>query len=310
MCYQSDQLVIQHLSQLSFTLAYVKNPIPYVGTSFLKLKDVSIPDMLFNQISCYWAEIADAHLTSEQVDFLKNSLDSKGLVLDLGCGHGRHSILLSKAGYLMVGLDISRQLLNVAKNRADAANVDLSLVLADMRSLPFKQGVLSAVISLDSSFGYLRSEDEDLKSFREISRILTNNGTFLIDLFNKGHLIRRQSNRISFVVASNFLKSHSSLAKIFAGLFKWREYPSFCLYEKSRVNSKRQLLQLFWVFKDKKAGKISTVNHIVRLYNFPQLQMLLRKAGLKVTKVCGNYDGERYTEGAKRLILRVSNAAE
>jgi ubiquinone/menaquinone biosynthesis C-methylase UbiE len=268
--------------------------------------NLSTSNMLFNQMSKYWIEIADAHLTINQIEFLKNNVPSDGLVLDLCCGHGRHAIPLSNAGYSIVGLDISRNLLTIAKRTADDANVDLPLVLADMRFLPFRHAVFSAVISLDSSFGYLPSEAEDLKSFHEISRILEINGICSVDLFNEPYLIEHQSAWLSFKISEIYFR-FQPFREMFARLFEWREYPSLYLHEKSRVNSKRQLWSLFWVFCNKKNGIITTFYHFIRLYNLPQIRTLMQKAGLQVTATFGNYNGDNYNRDSRRLILKASN---
>jgi ubiquinone/menaquinone biosynthesis C-methylase UbiE len=268
--------------------------------------NLSTSNMFFSQMSKYWIEIADAHLTINQIEFVKNSMPSDGLVLDLCCGHGRHAIPLSKAGYSIVGLDISRNLLNIAKSAADDANIELPLVLADMRFLPFRHAVFSAVISLDSSFGYLPSETEDLKSFHEISRILATNGICLVDLFNEPYLIEHQSAWLRFKISEIYFK-FQSLPEMFVHLFQWREYSTFYLHEKNRVNSQRQIWSLFWVFCDKKRGIIRTFYHFLRLYNLPQIRALMQKARLQVTATFGNYNGANYNRDSKRLILKASN---
>ncbi|MGD0996319.1 MAG: class I SAM-dependent methyltransferase [Candidatus Bathyarchaeia archaeon] len=106
---------------------------------------------VFDEMGVYWAEIADQNSTERQTQFIKNTLKENGLVLDLACGTGRHLIPLSKEGYNMVGLDISLNLLKIAKNRWS----HIQLVRGDTRCLPFKAGAFSATVSMDTSFGYL-----------------------------------------------------------------------------------------------------------------------------------------------------------
>ena len=67
----------------------------------------------------YWAEIADKNQTERQIQFLKSHLKPAGYVLDLACGSGRHSIASKPEGYMMVGLDVSRSLLKIAKQRSN-----------------------------------------------------------------------------------------------------------------------------------------------------------------------------------------------
>jgi ubiquinone/menaquinone biosynthesis C-methylase UbiE len=106
---------------------------------------------VFNEMGKYWAEIADQNSTDCQVKFVKSTLKPDGLVLDLACGTGRHIIPLSKEGYNMVGLDVSSNLLRIAKKQEG----DVQLIKADMRFLPFAAEAFSAAVSMDTSFGYL-----------------------------------------------------------------------------------------------------------------------------------------------------------
>ena len=59
-------------------------------------------------------------------------------VLDLGCGAGRHSILLGKAGFQVVALDISETALKILEARLNTASIDnVTLVENEMWDLPF-----------------------------------------------------------------------------------------------------------------------------------------------------------------------------
>jgi hypothetical protein len=62
-----------------------------------------------------------------------------------------------------------------------------------------------------------------------------------------------------------------------------------------------------WLFHDKKTGQVTVARHVVRLYSLLQLQQLFQKAGLHVTQVFGDYNGESYGELSSRLIVRAEN---
>ncbi len=60
------------------------------------------------------------------------------MVLDLGCGAGRHSIFLGKAGFHVVALDVSETALKILKGRLKTASIDnVTLVKHEMWELPF-----------------------------------------------------------------------------------------------------------------------------------------------------------------------------
>lgn len=58
---------------------------------------------------------------------------AEGAVLDLPCGPGRHLVPLAQRGLQLCGVDLSHAYLTEAKERADAAGVNVELVQADMR---------------------------------------------------------------------------------------------------------------------------------------------------------------------------------
>ncbi len=68
-------------------------------------------------------------------------------VLDLGCGAGRHSILLGKAGFLVVALDISETALQTLEARLKTASIDnVTVVKHKMWDLPFINDYFDSVI--------------------------------------------------------------------------------------------------------------------------------------------------------------------
>ncbi len=239
---------------------------------------------VFDAMGVYWAEIADQNPTHKQVKFIKNTLKPEGLILDLACGTGRHTIPLSEEGYGVVGLDISRKLLKIAKSRQSS----IQLVRADMRHLPFKSAAFVAAVSMDASFGYLPTEEEDMQSLRELREALKQNGTIIVDVFNRERLLKKYSAKPS---------ANS----------KPREYPSFYLSQKRTVDENGEKLCDLWVICDKVDGKTRSFRHIARLYTFERLQKLLEKAGFAVKQVYGDYEGQQFSPDSNRLIL-VANA--
>ena len=153
------------------------------------MRDLEIPGYMEffgdDYLGAYRETIAPENAALEAA-FVQRALDlSPGAeVLDLCCGHGRHAVLLAKAGLTMTGLDLSEQYLEQAALNAVAAGVGLELVHSDMRQVPF-EGRFDAVVNLFTSFGYLNSDEEDMKVLHQVSKVLKPGGRFLIDLINR-----------------------------------------------------------------------------------------------------------------------------
>jgi ubiquinone/menaquinone biosynthesis C-methylase UbiE len=68
-------------------------------------------------------------------------------VLDLGCGAGRHSILLGKTGFQVVALDVSETALKILEDRLRTASIDnVTLVKHEMWELPFVDNYFDGVV--------------------------------------------------------------------------------------------------------------------------------------------------------------------
>src|SRR5687767_11815569 len=79
-------------------------------------------------------------------------------VLDVACGTGNATIPAARAGARVTGLDLSPDLLSIARERAADAMVEVDWVVGDPRLLPFEDGSFDRVISIfgNPSLGEMR----------------------------------------------------------------------------------------------------------------------------------------------------------
>lgn len=98
-------------------------------------------------------------------------------VIDLGCGTGTHAKLLANKGYLITGIDNSREMLSVAK-RNNQSNGN-HFVFGNMRHfcLPAKQ---DACYSIFSTILYNTTNSDILHTFESVKKNLKPNGLFII----------------------------------------------------------------------------------------------------------------------------------
>ena len=104
----------------------------------------------------------------------------EGLVLDLGCGTGCMTELLSKEGYDMIGVDLSDRMLNIAMEKRAQSGLDILYLQQDMREFELF-GTVRAVICLCDSLNYLLEEEDVLETFRLVNNYLDPKGLFLFD---------------------------------------------------------------------------------------------------------------------------------
>jgi ubiquinone/menaquinone biosynthesis C-methylase UbiE len=233
---------------------------------------------IFNDMGTDWEAIVNARNTEIEADFIESLIGTKGVILDLCCGTARHSIALFKRRIRMVGMDLSANLLRIAKTRMNQAGVSFPLVRADMRFFPFRDKVFRAILSMFTSFGYLPSESEDALSFLEINRTLRRQGSFLLDIANRDHIVKTFRER------------------------DWAEFEPFFMLERRSIDFKESKLKSQWTLIQKKTGRVKHIEHVVRLYAFTRIEQLLSEAGLKVARVYGGYDKQEFTIDAPRMI--------
>jgi ubiquinone/menaquinone biosynthesis C-methylase UbiE len=114
------------------------------------------------------------------VDRLRQITAKLRMALDLGCGHGRHLVLLSSMGWRITGVDWSAMALEHAKRKLDAMGRYGSLVKADFRNLPYTGPVFHLVVAT-GSINHGRLADFR-RALSEIKRVLYPGGTALISV--------------------------------------------------------------------------------------------------------------------------------
>jgi ubiquinone/menaquinone biosynthesis C-methylase UbiE len=218
----------------------------------------------------------------QQTEFVVSALELApgARILDLACGHGRHSARLARSGFAVTGLDVSASSLELARETEPAAEY----VQGDMRELPFEDASFDAAINLFTAFGYFEDEADDQRVLREVARVLRPGGLFLIDTINPAGLFGRFRDRHWDRIDDDTL------------ILEEHEYD----VAKGRTKTSWTL-----IFAD---GERRELQHSVRAYTAPELGRLLEQAGLEPAGSWGDFDGRELDRESSRLILRASKA--
>lgn len=102
-------------------------------------------------------------------------------VVDLGCGTAVYSELLSAKGYHVLAVDISEEMIRVAKEKASAYEGRMTTLVSDVLDLQVPDDHFALAISFGSVINHLEEEELDA-FFAKASELLIPGSLFIFDI--------------------------------------------------------------------------------------------------------------------------------
>src|SRR5262245_23895840 len=206
---------------------------------------------------------------------------AKGRVLELGCGTGRVTRPLAKAGVRIIGIDRSAAMLARIPNPES----QIPLVRGDIRALPFPTASFEMVIA---PYGILQSliRARDLSAtLASVARVVKPGGTFGIDLVPDVPNWREYRDRVQLQGKSN--GAHLTLIESVSQDRRRRLTTFEQTYIERRGSRKRE----------------HTFELTFRTLSVPQMTRQLERAGFTVHTVLGDYRGRPWDARADVWII-------
>lgn len=155
-----------------------------------------------------------------QADYFIKVIETKkikpGLALDLGCGTGIKSIYLSKKGFKVTGIDISKTAIKHAKENARKAKVKIEFIVADATNLNFlKNKKFDFVLDWANLHGIPKTKRK--KYTKEIAKHTKKDGKLLLRCFSKNGTKKEFSIRS---IGKIYLFSKEDIKNLFGRYFK------------------------------------------------------------------------------------------
>ncbi|MCK5603916.1 methyltransferase domain-containing protein [Candidatus Pacearchaeota archaeon] len=140
---------------------------------------------VFDKYASFYDKLYEDKEYVAECDFIESILEKFSdrpvrKILDLGCGTGGHSIPLSKRGYILTGVDLSREMLEGAKQKSDLAGVDIDFRIGDIRYLSLQESFDTA-LAMFAVISYQTTNDDLIAAFKTARRHLEPNGLFIFD---------------------------------------------------------------------------------------------------------------------------------
>lgn len=133
---------------------------------FASFYDALTPDVRYDEYAAYVDGI------------IKKYVPNAKIVLDAACGTGNMTVRLAEKGYDMIGVDLSAEMLNAAKEKSGK---DILYLCQDLTELDLYGTIDACVCALDS-LNHIESEEKLLNVFEKISLFMNNGGVFIFDL--------------------------------------------------------------------------------------------------------------------------------
>lgn len=124
--------------------------------------------------------------TAGECDFIEHELNyNKSLkILDVGCGTGRHSIELTKRGYMVTGIDFSESQLTSAREKAAKESLKIYFQKHDARNLPYNKSFDFAIMLCEGGFPLMETDEMNFEILKSVTRSLREKSKFVFTTLN------------------------------------------------------------------------------------------------------------------------------
>lgn len=188
-----------------------------------------------------------------EVSFLKKLIPINSKILDVGVGTGRHASILESYGYSVDGLDLNKEMLDIASTRLKGCLYNQNILNVNINKK------YDVIISMFAVINHLNNKSELETALKNMKNLLNENGKIIIDLHNP------QNSGEKTDTFNNIKRT-----------MKW----DFKASEKIEVSDIYFEIDNI-IYKDK---------HIFRIFSIEDVRDACKSVGLELTKVFENYD--------------------
>ena len=241
-----------------------------------KMYDALMDDVNYQE----WADYIDAMLQ-------KNGCPGKRL-LDLGCGTGNISIPLAQKGYQVTGVDLSAEMLDIARSKSEAAGLVIDWQQRDLTELQLlddagAEPVFDAIIATFDVFNHLTSPEDLQMLFHSLNPFLADEGILLFDVQTPYKLQEYLGNHI-------FTLHRDDIEYIWENHFD--KESQICTMDIT-----------FFVRQENGLYQRETMCQEERVYDLELLQMWLKYSDFELIGVYGELSDEKLQPEAHRAVF-------
>lgn len=204
-----------------------------------------------------------------------------GPLVEIGCGTGNGTILFSKAGYEMTGIDISQEMLEIAESKKESE--DILYVLQDVTEMELPYTV-PAMVSIGDSMNYITDYGDFTMVLKRVNQFLDENGIFVFDLKTRKYF--------SDIGETTIAEDREDCS------FIWENY----FDEETNINE--YYLSVFVRGNDGRYDKYEE-EHFQRGYTLDEVKKAVEMSGLKLEKIYEAFSDNEGNEENERVYVVV-----
>lgn len=223
------------------------------------------------------------------VEYIENIIKNENAqvknILELACGTGNLTIPLTKKEYDIAGIDISEEMLQVAREKGEEEDVQLVLLQQDISELEFDIDNLDCILCACDGFNYVTNDEGIEHVFSKAHELLKDKGIFIFDISSYY--------KLSTILGNNI---HGENRKDIA--YIWQNYFD-------EESSMIEMELAFFVEDENEEGRFDRFEetHLQRAYKEEEMKSMLTKAGFEDIKVYGDFTFEAPKENTERLFF-------
>lgn len=232
-----------------------------------------------------YQNLFDNDLYKRWLDFVVQRSKS-GKTLDIGGGNGELALMLAQENYQVTILDLSIEMLELAKEKIEENKFEIELVNADMTDFRLQEK-FKIITSFADTINYLDDEKKVAKLFRNVFNHLDGEGVFLFDVITP-HMANITYDQYMFNDDSNE-----------DNIFMWT------VFEGDQKNSIDHDLKFFVYDENIDAYKIIREVHHEQTYEIEILIKLLKESGFNEIKTSSDFGEQKIDSNTDRVFFEV-----
>jgi glycine/sarcosine N-methyltransferase len=217
-------------------------------------------------------------LKGPQKAFLQDYLKQGSLtsLLDIGCGTGTFALETSKLGIHVLGVDLSAEMIEIARKKAQETGSTASFSVADMRDLDSIEERFDGIFCLGNTLAHVSGENELKQVFAQFRK---KGSRLLLQIVNYDRILAKQVKELPVIRTTHL---------IFYRFYNHRSDGKIEFSMRIELSDTKQV--------------VSGVNLLFPI-TYDILRKALQESGWEVSGLWGNFDKEPWTEDSPATVL-------